>query len=702
MVIEEHVEIPEKEIEDRFLDFLLNFTVPDEKGFGKNKYAEELQLIATDETKRSILIDYTDLALYDPDLATRFIQNPEKILRIFERAFRRALKMMNEDLTDVVLRKYRVRFKNIGKTISIRDLHRAENLGRIVSFRGIVVKAVKVKPILRRALFRCLSCGFVFPIEFEGEFQKPSECPNPACDNTTRFEMLKDGMEFEEFQELTIQELPEELPPGQLPQSVNVVIWGDLAGKIRPGERVTVYGIIKTVLEKPLKAGRRPLFDIFIDALYIEAETGEAGEIEITEDEKEKILSLRNDPNLEEKIVRSIAPSIYGYEMIKKAIAALLFGGVPKILPDGTRIRGTINILLIGDPGTGKSQLLKYVAQIAPRAIYTSGKGASAAGLTAAVVKTSDGWALEAGVLVLADKGVACIDEFDKMSTDDRRALHEAMEQQTVSIAKAGIVATLNARTSILAAANPKFGRYLISRELSENIDLPSTILSRFDLIFILIDEPDKIRDSEQASYILGLHTKTIKPEPPFPPDFLRKYIQYAREHIIPTWTKEAAEKIKEFYIKMRESSKSADEESFERSPIAITARQLEALVRLAEAHARMLLKETVDIEDAEFAIELMRYSLSQVGRDPTSGKIDIDIVSTGVSHSKRAKYLEVLDIIRTLEEEYPEGVPVRVIVEEASKKGIQEQFVMEVISREKAHGNIYEPKPGRYKLIPH
>ncbi|MHA1616115.1 MAG: minichromosome maintenance protein MCM [Candidatus Njordarchaeales archaeon] len=702
MALEEDMEISEKELEDRFLDFLLNFTTPDDRGRAHNKYADEIQLIATDETRRSLLVDYTDLALYDPDLAEKFMQEPEKVLRIFERAFRRALKMMNEDLTDSLLRRYRLRFKNIGKPLSIRELHRAENLGKIVSFKGIVVKAIKVKPILRRALFRCMSCGFVFPLEFEGEYQKPSECPNPACDNTTRFEMLREGMEFEEFQELSIQELPEELPPGQLPQSINVTVWGDLAGKIRPGERVTVYGIVKTVLEKPLKAGRRPLFDIFVDALYIDSESGELGEIEITEEEKEKILALKKDQKLEEKIIKSIAPSIYGYDMIKKAIAALLFGGVPKVLPDGTKIRGTINVLLVGDPGTGKSQLLKYVAQIAPRAIYTSGKGASAAGLTAAVVKTADGWALEAGVLVLADKGIACIDEFDKMSTDDRRALHEAMEQQTVSIAKAGIVATLNARTSILAAANPKFGRYLPNRELGENIDLPPTILSRFDLIFVLIDRPDKMKDSEQASYILGLHTKTIKPEPPLPPEFLRKYIQYAREYIMPVWTKEAAEKIKEFYIKMRASSKAAEEESLEISPIAITARQLEALVRLAEAHARMLLKEVVDEKDAEFAIELMRYSLSQVGRDPYSGKIDIDIVSTGVSHTKRAKYLEVLDIIRDLQQEYPEGVPVKRIVEEAAKRNISEQFVMEILSREKARGSIYEPKPGRYKLIPH
>ena len=700
MEIETQEILPDNEIIERFINFLMNFAIPDENGKNFYKYREEILYITADETKRSIIIDFPDLALYDQDLVDNLLRTPIRVMNLFNSAFRRVLKTFNEDLTDDVLRRYRVRIKNIGKPISIRDLHRAENLGRIVNFRGIVVKATKVKPILRRAIFRCLVCGLAFPMEFEDEFQKPSACPNPACDNNSRFEMLKDGMEYEEYQELTIQELPEELPPGQLPQSVDVIIRGDLAGKARPGDRVTVYGIVKTFPERGLRTGKKPLFDIQIEALYVDSESSELEEIQLTEEEKEMIESLKKDANLEEKIYRSIAPSIYGYEYIKKAIAALLFGGVPKTLPDGTKIRGTINVLLIGDPGTGKSQILKYIAQISPRAIYTSGKGASAAGLTAAVVKTEDGWALEAGVLVLADKGIACIDEFDKMSKDDRRALHEAMEQQSISIAKAGIVATLNARTSILAAANPKFGRYIPDRDLSENIDLPPTILSRFDLIFILVDIPNKEEDYKKATHILGLHTKDIRPEPPFPPDFMKKYILYAREHIFPKITQKAAQKILDFYMKMRGTSKAEEEETLGMSPIAITARQLEALVRLAEAHARMLLKDEVDENDAEFAIELMRLSLSQVGRDPLSGQIDIGILSTGVSSSKRARYLIVMDIIKELEEEYPEGVPIRRVIEEAKRKQIPENFVVEVINKEKARGNIYEPRPGKYKLV--
>jgi replicative DNA helicase Mcm len=295
-----------------------------------------------------------------------------------------------------------------------------------------------------------------------------------------------------------------------------------------------------------------------------------------------------------------------------------------------------------------------------------------------------------------------CIDEFDKMSGEDRKALHEAMEQLTVSIAKAGIVATLNARTSILAAANPKLGRYNEQRSISENINLPPTIISRFDLIFVMKDVPDAEGDKLKTRHVLGLHAGDVRVEPPIPPGLLKKYIMYARENVFPKLTEAAAKKIEEFYLKMRSMSAKEKKEGFEESPIAITTRQLEALVRLAEAHARMLLKDEVDEEDAQFAIDLVKYSLEQVGKDPESGEIDTGVIYTGVSHTKRSRYYQVIEIIKNLEreEEYKDGVPIRKILEVAKERGIQEDFVIEVIRREVQSGNIYEPKSGRYKLI--
>ncbi|MGB9779178.1 MAG: ATP-binding protein, partial [Candidatus Bathyarchaeales archaeon] len=357
-------------------------------------------------------------------------------------------------------------------------------------------------------------------------------------------------------------------------------------------------------------------------------------------------LELAKDPWIHRKIINSIAPSIYGYDHIKEAIMYLLFGGVPKTLPDIT-IRGEMNALLIGDPGTAKSQLLQYVARIAPRGLYTSGRGTTAAGLTAAVIRErGGGMSLEAGALVLADKGVACIDEIDKMRPEDRVAIHEAMEQHTVSVAKGGIVATLNARTAILAAANPALGRYEPHRTVAENISLPVTILSRFDLIFVLRDVPDKETDGKMSEHILEIHRKGVTPvEPPIPLELLRKYVSYAKG-IKPVLTQEALKRLNDFYLAMRSVSET------EGSPVAITARQLESLVRIAEARARAALRKEVLAEDAEAAINIMKRSLEEVGIDLSSYKYDIDLIMTGKPKSVRDKLQTVLSTMLEMEKE--------------------------------------------------
>jgi replicative DNA helicase Mcm len=352
-----------------------------------------------------------------------------------------------------------------------------------------------------------------------------------------------------------------------------------------------------------------------------------------------------------------------------------------------------MNVLLIGDPGTAKSQLLQYVARIAPRGLYTSGRGTTAAGLTAAVLRErGGGMTLEAGALVLADKGVACIDEIDKMRPEDRVAIHEAMEQHTVSVAKGGIVATLNARTAVLAAANPALGRYEPYRTVAENIALPVTILSRFDLIFVLRDVPEKETDTKMTEHILDLHRRGTTPEEsPIPPSLLRKYISYTK-NIKPQLTEEALTRLKDFYLEMRSASET------EGTPIAITARQLESLVRLAEARARIAFRNEILAEDAEAAIRIMGMSLKEVGIDVTSGKQDIDIIMTGRPKSVRDRLQVILGKIIEMEKETGMVEKAALLQRLEAEHEINAMEAERLIGQLIKEGTIYSPREGYLK----
>src|SRR3989442_2101173 len=429
----------------------------------------------------------------------------------------------------------------------------------------------------------------------------------PYCKQQSAWELLEERCKFKNTQEARIQERPEDLPPGQLPRYLDVRLEDDIVDSARPGDRVAVTSIVRAEKQYVGEKGRLRTFNLYLEANFVDVVGKETEVVEITREDEKKILEASKDPFVHRKLIMSLAPSIYGYGEIKEGILYLLFGGVSKHLPDGVSIRGDLNTLLIGDPGTAKSQLLQYVSRIAPRGLYTSGRGSSAAGLTAAVLREkTGGMVLEAGALVLADKGIACIDEIDKMLPIDRVAIHEALEQQTVSIAKGGIVATLNARASVLAAGNPKHGHYDRYLNVYENINLDVTILSRFDLIFLLKDEPDEEYDSRMAAHILELHKTKLNPEAaPFAPDFLRKYIAYSKR-INPVLSLEALKELQDFYLKMRiKGGKSA--------AVAITPRQLEALVRLAEARAPAFLRDQGMVEDPETALRIMNMYLAHV-----------------------------------------------------------------------------------------
>jgi len=353
---------------------------------------------------------------------------------------------------------------------------------------------------------------------------------------------------------------------------------------------------------------------------------------------------------------------------------------------------------MIGDPGTGKSQILKFVSKLVARSIYTSGKGTSAAGLTAAVMHDAEtgSMTLEAGALVLADQGIACIDEFDKMDPNDRTAIHEAMEQHTVSIAKAGIVATLNARTSILAAANPTLGRYESSLSVQDNIKLPFTILSRFDLLWILVDTVEAEKDRELAQFILGMHRMQKTPQqpstPPITPDFLKKYIGYANRYVIPQLSSEAAEEIENFYVNLRKSAEGGA------APVPITARQLEALVRLSEARAKMALRSKVTKEDAKASIRLMEESLRMVALDRVTGKIDIDRLVSTMSASQRSSSDIILKAMKDIESEGSSVVSEEELITRVETMGLSRERAEEVIKKLLAEGILFNPSHGKLK----
>ncbi len=498
---------------------------------------------------RSLEIPFSAIETADTALADEILVRPEEVLDSGARAMRELLPVMGPEAQGL-----RLRVTGLPPTAHrvIREI-RETDLNRFIAIDGIVRKATEVRPQIKDAVFSCAACrAEVHELQDETSpiFREPIECytaqggcGKPA--SRTRFRLLPEKSLYLDSQRIEIQENPESLKGGAHPQGLSVLLTEDLTGRVIPGNRVIAVGTLKSLQRATAsRTGviRSTTFDLILLGNSLESHQREYAEIEVSEEELQEILRWQGDPTVVDRIVASLAPTIKGMEEEKEAIALQLFGGVEKRQPDGIRIRGDVHILLVGDPGTAKSQLLRYIADVAPRGIYTSGKGATAAGLTAAAVKddfAGGRWVLEAGMLVLADGGVAVIDELDKMTPEDSSAMHEVMEQQQCSISKAGITATLNARCTILAAANPRFGRFTPDRSFAEQVNLPPTLLSRFDVIYSIFDKPDRQRDRLLANRILESHragearelgaelSESPSGGAPFPPDFLRKYISY-------------------------------------------------------------------------------------------------------------------------------------------------------------------------------
>jgi replicative DNA helicase Mcm len=1074
-----------EEAMNRFRDFLETFPSMDNP-----VYVQEIRRCRANYL-RSLNADFEHLLDHDYELAQLVIDQPQFALPACDAAFETVYRP--EERIDLHVRFYNM----VPAKVEIREL-RSEHINSLVQVEGIVRRISEVKPEIVEAVFECQRCGQLQIVEQDSRlFKKPAVCGNPACGRQGPFRLIEDQSKFIDWQSVRIQERPEKLRGGRMPRSVDCVIHDDIVDRAQAGNRVNITGILKTQQETTYR-GLKTTFHIYIEVNHVELREKEVEEIEISKEDEEEIKKLAAEPFICEKIVSSIAPAIYGYEDVKEAIALQLFSGVFRILSDGTRLRGDSNILLVGDPGTAKSQMLQYVSRLAPRGIYTSGKGVSGVGLTAAVVRDemSGGWALEAGALVLADGGLCCIDELDKMSSDDRSAIHEALEQQsyhpeteillstgrkvrigafvdelmlkedpiqgidceilpvrgyelasfngpvsveqvsrhkapdqfiritysngreitvtpehpvfvydsgniqtvpaqnvepgyevpgvkkyslngdidllhtetmsrirfpegisyklarllgyitscghiyinrknrisevtilsfdrnviedaksilqeefgaysfvnermknsnpfyklrcpslplykfftmnfpelvqsfpekrvpgkilqcaepvlteflqgilfgsrfshmdnsgflarsealsedyqdallcvgvnsalrksahngetiyrtvpseplkilgpagegksqhseidvgslvlpgrnsfqkiapallerraldsvnpsksgilcplrvlnvekipnkntewvydvtvtgniftasglllhnTISIAKAGVVATLNARTSVLAACNPKYGRFDRYKSIADQIDLPSTLLSRFDLVYVITDRPQEDADRRIAEHIVTIHRR---PEEaviqPISLDLLEKYILHAKTTVRPALTKEAAQKLMNFYVQMRKGGES------EEAPVPITARQLEALIRLSEARARMRLSKKVEREDSEEVIRLFRECLVKVAMDLETGRLDIDTLMTGTRKSQRDRILILMDLIEDLDKgNQGNGAQQEDIFRLGQEEGLSDGFIREYLAKFKHDGDIYEPKPGFFKVL--
>lgn len=635
-----------------------------------------------------LVMDFSELIKFNTELSEELLESPEEVLKAAEIAIK------DFDLPKKTT-KFNVRFRNLPESqkIFISEV-RSKHLTKFIWTEGVVRQKSDVRPHVTAAKFECPSCGNILNVlQLDTKYKEPTRC---GCGRKGKFKEI--SKELVDGQGLVLEENADELD-GSQPKRINVFLRDDLVSPISerkssPGSRVRLCGAVTEVPITLRQGGRSTKYDLILDANFIQPLEEDSTGKKISPEELEEIKKIASSGKPLQILKESIAPSIYGHDKIKEALVLQLAGGCRKVRPDGVVTRGDMHMLLIGDPGAGKSQLLRRVTQVAPKARFTSGKGATAAGLTASVVKDEflGGWSLEAGTLVLANKGFAVIDEMDKMGKEDRSALHEALEQQQVSISKANIQATLRCETTVLAAANPKFGRFDPYDLIANQINLPPTLINRFDLIFPIKDMPSREKDEAAASFILSLHQNPDKAKSDLPTELLKKYFSYIRKNIKPSMSDEAIKEIKEYYVSMRNSGSGDDGIK----SIPITARQLEGLVRLSEASAKLRFGKEVNKDDAQKAIELVDYCLNQIAKDAETGKIDIDRLSSRITATQRSSISVVKDIIQVLEEQSGNKIiPVEDVIEAAKEKNIQQEKVEEVLEKLRRSGDIFEPRRG-------
>jgi len=668
----------------------------------RNYYRDEIAELAQKypREQRSLYVDFDDIYRFDPDLADDVQNHPDEMLKHFEEGLR-----LFDLPVDIDLSKAHVRIHNLPETYDVGEVVRADNVNDLLDIRGQVKKTseVNLRPV--ESVWECQRCGTQTEIVQSGnQLQEPHECS--GCERQGPFIFKDDESTVVDHQYARLQQPPEKTRGGT-GDTIDVHLEDDLIEEFTAGDRITLTGVLE--VEQPDNDGS-PDLETTVNTRAVVREESDYEDINVEEhlDEIEAIAAgERGDPY--ELLVDSVNPKHQGDEDVKLGLALQMFGAWPREYPDGGRDRGEWHTLLLGDPGCGKSTFLRWVDETAPRSTYASGKGASAAGMTAAVVPDGFGdteWSLEAGALVLADGGVACVDEIDKVDEKAVSSMHDALESQKVRVHKAGIDATMNARSALLAAGNPRHGRFDPYPAKSEQIDLGPTLLSRFDLMFMVSDSPDADQDREVVSHMSESRRAVAREncgeelteeereavEPAISKNVLRAYIAHAKNTCRPYLDDdEVEEKLIEYFVNFRKANQNDNEDN----PVPITYRKFEAIQRIAESSARVRLSEQVEMQDVERAIRLVESSMRQVGYDPEKGQFDADIIETGQSKSQRDRVRNVLNLIEELD-----GPTREELIEEAEEIGIDTEKVDHEIDRLKNKGQVVTVGGGTLRKV--
>eukprot|EP00656_Telonema_subtile_P033974 TRINITY_DN38123_c0_g1_i2.p1 TRINITY_DN38123_c0_g1~~TRINITY_DN38123_c0_g1_i2.p1 ORF type:complete len:676 (+),score=134.55 TRINITY_DN38123_c0_g1_i2:431-2458(+) len=618
-------------------------------------------------------LNCANVLAFDPTLYSQLVRYPTEVMELFDEVTTEAYQEAHGEEPEKPIQ---IRPFGLNQISSMRDLDPSD-IDRLVCIRGMITRSTAVIPDMKTAYYKCSVCSHGTEAEVrDGRVKEPAHCPN--CSKAHTMAIYHNRSTFSDKQLVKLQETPDEIPDGETPHTINLCVFDDLVDVGKPGDRVEVTGIFRAMAIRKNQHFRNlgSVFKTYIDVVHFKkaddhrlstedamadqdseffTSFNEGDDVEqAREAHKQKMISISQRPDIYDVLTRSIAPSIFESEDVKKGMLCQLFGGCCKTFKESAaRFRGDINILLVGDPATSKSQMLKFVHKIAPRGIYTSGKGSSAVGLTAYITKDPETResVLESGALVLSDRGICCIDEFDKMNDATRAVLHEVMEQQTVSVAKSCIICSLNARTSVLAAANPIRSKYDPTVSVVENIDLPPSLMSRFDLIYLVLDKADPISDRRLAKHLIAMYGKNgtvgrVTSDEYLPSKDLNEYISFAKQHIRPHISDEAASALVQGYAKMRSTSGN-------RKVITATPRQLDGLIRLSESLAKMRLSEFVECQDVAEAIRLMKCATQSAATDPRTGCIDMDAIMTGRTAAMREESEQiasaVLDVVSEL-----------------------------------------------------